>query len=47
MVVAIETATFNSELFKDDFKNVYQPADDSFLLLEAMQNDAEEIMSSK
>lgn len=47
MVVAIETATFNSEVFKDDFKNVYKPADDSFLLLEAMQNDADLIKSSK
>lgn len=45
MVVA--TAIFNSEVFKDDFKNVYKPADDSFLLLEAVQNDAEFIQNSK
>ena len=47
MVVAIETAIFNSEVFKNDFKNVYKPADDSFLLLEAVQNDAELIKKQK
>ena len=47
MVVVMETASFNSETFKEDFKNVYKPADDSFLLLEALQNDAELIRNSK
>lgn len=43
----METPYFNHDEFKDDFLNVYEPAEDSFLLLDAMQNDVDLIKSLK
>ena len=43
----METPYFNHKEFAEDFLNVYEPAEDSFLLLDALQNDADLIKSLK
>lgn len=43
----METPYFNYDEFKNDFLNVYEPAEDSFLLLDALQNDMDLIKSLK
>ena len=43
----METPYFNFNEFKDDFLNVYEPSEDSFLLLDALQNDIDLIKNLK
>lgn len=43
----MDTPYFNYDEFKQDFLEVYEPAEDSFLLLDALQNDGDLIKSLK
>lgn len=45
--IKMETPYFNYDEFKNDFLNVYEPAEDSFLLLDALQNDLNLIKNLK
>ena len=43
----METPIFPLQLFQSDFQNVYEPAEDTFLLIDSLENALELIKSIK
>lgn len=43
----MDTPLFPLSVFEDDFKNVYEPAEDTFLLLDVLEADLEVIKQQR